>query len=533
MSIDDTLCLSEANSSQIPIRGGGNIPSGFLSVLVVAKLEAAPKQQPDGQGASTSKAPTVAAPSLTGSFGVRGDDFREESQRAHSAITSRRIDYYKVKQGDTLTSIAHTFDLHTSALARANPQLDPNKISIGQLIKIPEGGPQNRPLALERKLEATQHRVESGDTVSAIAKRYNRTIEIIKEANPDLNIEKIRIGETILIPPSITTSATLTTREVSTQNDNRSHRVRAGESFYSIGQIYRIPMQEIEKVNPGIDPKRLQVGQRLNIPAPSEVHSTVGARESSRETIYVIRAGDTFDSISKLFHRPVSEIISANSYLNPHGLKIGQKITIPGDIMLSREERHAQLSEPVLRDRQEIDKALLRSYLGIPYGPRYPKGKDKDIKHLDCQTLVEDFSKAAREVKLTGDRGNKIYARHTKSCGVLSEGHQDLQNIKTGDIVFIGKPYAPAEGGISVFHLGVVCEVKRNADGKVVDCSFVHASGSYNKSRTEYHGPGVVEAESVLQYHQAARSNPNKTHIFFGRIISPVEKFGLLGAVSN
>lgn len=49
--------------------------------------------------------------------------------------------------------------------------------------------------------------IKKGDTVSKIAKNYKTTVAAIKKANPNIkNIDKIYVGQKILIPTSISTS---------------------------------------------------------------------------------------------------------------------------------------------------------------------------------------------------------------------------------------------------------------------------------------------------------------------------------------
>jgi len=48
----------------------------------------------------------------------------------------------------------------------------------------------------------------------------------------------------------------------------RTHTVKAGESPSLIARRYGVKLEALMAANPGLDPRRLQVGQSLNIPAP-------------------------------------------------------------------------------------------------------------------------------------------------------------------------------------------------------------------------------------------------------------------------
>jgi LysM repeat protein len=48
----------------------------------------------------------------------------------------------------------------------------------------------------------------------------------------------------------------------------RTHVVQSGESPYSIARRYGVKLDALMAANPGLDPRRMRVGQTLNIPAP-------------------------------------------------------------------------------------------------------------------------------------------------------------------------------------------------------------------------------------------------------------------------
>lgn len=48
----------------------------------------------------------------------------------------------------------------------------------------------------------------------------------------------------------------------------RTHRVQAGETPSAIARKYNVKLEALMAANPGLNPKRLQVGRTLNVPAP-------------------------------------------------------------------------------------------------------------------------------------------------------------------------------------------------------------------------------------------------------------------------
>jgi len=50
-------------------------------------------------------------------------------------------------------------------------------------------------------------------------------------------------------------------------SQDSTYRVQSGDTLSRIGARFGVPWQEILKANPGLDPKRLRVGQEIYIPA--------------------------------------------------------------------------------------------------------------------------------------------------------------------------------------------------------------------------------------------------------------------------
>lgn len=95
---------------------------------------------------------------------------------------------YIVKPGDTLSKIANEFGTSYQYLAQLNGIQNPNKIYVGQVLKI-KG---------EIKAQKT-YTVKAGDTLSSIAKRYNTTYQEIARKNNIKNPNYIRVGQVLKI----------------------------------------------------------------------------------------------------------------------------------------------------------------------------------------------------------------------------------------------------------------------------------------------------------------------------------------------
>lgn len=106
---------------------------------------------------------------------------------------------YVIKSGDTYYSLAQRFGTVVPAMQAANPGVDPNRLNIGQSICIPAQGPGPGPGPVQCPGGRT-HTIVSGDTLYALAKTYNTTVDKIIAANPGIMPNSLQVGRIICIP---------------------------------------------------------------------------------------------------------------------------------------------------------------------------------------------------------------------------------------------------------------------------------------------------------------------------------------------
>lgn len=157
--------------------------------------------------------------------------------------------------------------------------------------------------------------IKPGDTLYQLARRFNTTVPAIISANPFINPYFLAIGQQICIPRQPIYPAC---------PEGNYYTIRPGDTLYQIAQFYRVSLDDLIEANPGIDPRRLSIGQIICIPlAVPPVRCPSGTRS------YIIQKGDTFASLANRFQTTVDAIRRANPNVNPYGLLIGQEICIP------------------------------------------------------------------------------------------------------------------------------------------------------------------------------------------------------------
>ncbi|MDQ7795935.1 MAG: LysM peptidoglycan-binding domain-containing protein [Spirochaetia bacterium] len=113
------------------------------------------------------------------------------------------------------------------------------------------------------------YKVKQGDTLTAISRHYGVSISMIAKVNPGLNPDRLKIGQTLMIPlslqplnPSMSSNAS----SGSASAQSTSHTVQKGDTLYGIARRYDTTAQKIASLN-GISVNSvLRIGQKLKVP---------------------------------------------------------------------------------------------------------------------------------------------------------------------------------------------------------------------------------------------------------------------------
>lgn len=201
--------------------------------------------------------------------------------------------YYKVKSGDTLWSIARNNGITVTELKEAN-NLTSNSLSIGQLLYIPKE---------ETEIVETEvYTVKSGDTLYSIAKKYNLSVDELKKLN-NLTSNSLSIGQKL---------------KISTSEDDTetTYTVVKGDTLYGIANKFGVSVNNLKNIN-NLSSNTLSIGQVLKIPGTT-----------SNKLTYTVKSGDTLYGIANTYNTTVNEIKSLNN-LTSNTLSIGQTLILP------------------------------------------------------------------------------------------------------------------------------------------------------------------------------------------------------------
>lgn len=166
------------------------------------------------------------------------------------------------------------------------------------------------------------YKIKSGDTLGAIARRYNTTVDALARLNK-ISGNTIRVGQTLLIPrgsdnveQQLVELAQNT--EIGPRNNKTAYVVQRGDTLWDLSRKYDVTVAQLRSWNKLSAQAVLNEGQTLEI--WQETSASTAAK--TRTLNYRVRPGDSLAKIAQRFSITVSDIvkwnnISANNYLQP------------------------------------------------------------------------------------------------------------------------------------------------------------------------------------------------------------------------
>lgn len=263
------------------------------------------------------------------------------------AETGYKTENYTVQRGDTLYSIAAQSKMAMTELADLNNLQASNGLRAGQVLKIPASA-----------AVPDQYTVQSGDTLSGIASRYNLGMDYIANVNGINRNTGLRVGQKLQLTgdapedkPEVKASAKAEAKTVS-KNDKPAaglmpdmHTVKSGETLTSIAQKYKLQLAYLADLNDLSRTSTVRIGQKLKIAGDlPEIEKTAApaksAPVSARSTeSYTVKSGESLNSIASRAGLSVAELADMNNLSARAGLRVGQKIQLPKTVAEYRIKR--------------------------------------------------------------------------------------------------------------------------------------------------------------------------------------------------
>lgn len=216
--------------------------------------------------------------------------------RAKSSKTDDALDiqYYKVKKGDNLGSIARKYDTSIANIKQWN-KIQGNSVAIGKSLRIKSNGLPSKTATETKTPEVikttpdeaiavagntnshdfeVEYVVKNGDNLGAIAKKFGITLDELKDWN-NLTSNNLTLGKTLIVAikearaeqpaVALNTVDSFKKKSPSAKGVEEDYYVKKGDSLYSISKKYPgVTISDIKKWN-GIQGEDIKPGMKLKI----------------------------------------------------------------------------------------------------------------------------------------------------------------------------------------------------------------------------------------------------------------------------
>jgi LysM repeat protein len=125
--------------------------------------------------------------------------------------------------------------------------------------------------------------------------------------------------------------ATLHTPQTSRPEPRQPYyRARPGDSLSRIAARTGVPVEQLEQLNPQVDPLALLPGQRVRLRASAPLHprQARARRRGPLPPYYVIKPGDTLSRVAEKTGVPLYTLMSLNPKLHPDSIFPGHRIKL-------------------------------------------------------------------------------------------------------------------------------------------------------------------------------------------------------------
>lgn len=421
---------------------------------------------------------------------------------------------HSIVKGETISSIAQKYNVSIASIYKLNPKAK-KTLQLNQVLLIPnsESKKMNDLVTVDsEKTTEIGHQVLPKETLYGITKQFKTTAELLYKANPKLESEGLKIGQTIVILSS------LTQKEIADLSNSKnqeivetaaeqaiplSHQVKSKESLYVIAKMYGISLKELQKANPQIGKKGLSIGQTITIPSngkkpeieivaeeiKSETKEISIAVSKNRETIPAIvtentnkEKTDNIDSsistseiihevlpketkygIAKKYGITVADLEKQNPVIEQK-LQVGSKLSIqiPNNTLI--QPRKVEIAESqTIKPKDTLNSSLSIANVDLinliiqsasdKIGTRYRSG-GTTTAGFDCSGFMYSTF-GAFDIKLP---------RSSIEQSAIGEKIDDVKAQK-GDLIFF-----KTNGRHHINHVGMVIEVTED------EIKFIHSS---------------------------------------------------------
>lgn len=284
----------------------------------------------------------------------KANDDNNNNNLATNNLQSESPKTHRVKAGETLFSIARQYHTTVTALKAANNTTS-NQVNAGQEINIgtepsttvaqadiaPNAMAKNNATTQEMNFANLTHKVKKGETLTEIGRKYNISVEELKQINR-LSKNTLVAGQELLVTEALATIETPANGQkptntkvetaASTASAATQHRVNAGETLASIAKMYNTSIAKIKSDN-NLQQDNIKAGEQLQITSSSARNLATATPTNDGTQIaigtqkYKIEKGETLLTIAQKHNMKLDELRKMNP-LNSDKIKAGDELNV-------------------------------------------------------------------------------------------------------------------------------------------------------------------------------------------------------------
>jgi len=149
------------------------------------------------------------------------------------------------------------------------------------------------------------------------------------------------VATTSIPSPAVPVAATVAS------TDGKDYVIARGDTLAAIAKRNSVSLKTLMDANPGVSPKKLRVGQKIQVPgstgamAAASTSSSTGAGAAAADaapdgTTYIVKSGDTLGRIARAHGTSYKKIMALNN-LSTTAIRVGQKLKLPSPKTASAE----------------------------------------------------------------------------------------------------------------------------------------------------------------------------------------------------
>ena len=190
-------------------------------------------------------------------------------------------------------------------------------------------------LSPDERVRVSLHKVRQGESVASIAHKYKTQPIVIRDMN-NLGSDSLVVGTELRVPSAVVNlpaKVMLAAARVDGRGGRSGrpevHVVKSGDSLWRIAKRHRMNVATLARLNGMGLGDTLRAGQKLVLNTRGGGGSGgMSVSGDSRKVSYKVRSGDTLSRIAQVFGVSVADLVSWNGISRHSTLKVGQKLTV-------------------------------------------------------------------------------------------------------------------------------------------------------------------------------------------------------------